>query len=560
MRSPWDSLSPALRGWPLHKRTLKIHSKFGDQREDPYHWLRLRDSKPVIDFLTTENKYAEKKLRPTRALQKRIFHEIKARIKQDDISAPYRLGSHLYFARYEKGREYPIYCRRKIMGREPTSISGPSKQDQIILDVNQIARNHNYFDVANVRVSFDQNWLVYAVDTVGRRFYTLHFKNLVTGETLREKIKDTTGNAVWLNDNKTILFSRQNPKTLRADRILKYKIGDKRGRPRLIYFEKDEKFFVSVSKSIAQNEVYIHSESNTSREWRAASAFDPHPKFKIFLKRTPKHEYSIFDGGDVYFILSNLRAPNFRLFITNKDNPAPKNWREIIPHRKNVLLEDVLVLKKWLVLEERKNGLPQFSYFSRSHLSRRHKAIAFPDPTYTAELGVNTEYDAETLQYEYESPNQPKTVLNFNFKTKRSNILKSAAVPTYRKTKYVSKRLWAKGHDGAKIPISVTYRRDCFKKGKNPLLVYGYGSYGLNCDPYFRRSVISLLDRGFVFAIAHIRGGSEMGRHWYETGKLRKKKNTFFDFISATEFLLRAGFGYACLRILSYGEYDFIYQ
>ncbi len=541
-----DSLTLAHREWPQHKRILKTHSKFGDRRADPYFWLRARDSKSVLDFLNVENKYADKKLKPVRQLQRKLFREFKARIKEDDVSAPFRLGSYFYFTKYKKGREYPIYCRRKIQKLGQPVKMGRERRAEVILDVNKLARKHKYFDVINVRVSHDQNWLLYAVDTVGRRFYTLHFKNLITGKTLRDAIADTTGNAVWMNDNKTVLFGRQNPKTLRADRIFKYKIGNKQSQPTLVYYEKDEKFFTYVSKSLTQNEVYIYSESSTAHEWRTTSAFDPEAKFKIFLKRAPKHEYSVFDGGDVYFILSNRRAPNFRLLVTDKKETAPKKWREVVPHRKDVLIEDVLVLKDWIVLQERKNGLPQLTYLSRGAFGFANpslRTIAFPDPTYVTEIGANAEYEAKAFQYVYESPNRPETVLSFDFKTKRSVLLKAAIVPTYKKANYVSKRLWAKANDGVRVPISVVYRRDRFKKGKNPLLVYGYGSYGLNCDPDFDRFVISLLDRGFVFAIAHIRGGSEMGRHWYDNGKLRKKKNTFSDFISTTEFLIRAGIG-----------------
>ncbi len=526
--------------WPKHKQKPNVLTKFGDRREDPYYWLRARDSKPVLDFLRAENAYTDRKLRATQSLQKKLYLEFKGRIKENDSSAPYRLGEYFYYTRYEKGREYPIYCRRKA-------------REEIILDVNRLAKNHKYFDVATVSVSFDQNWLLFAADTVGRRFYTIHFKNLLTGEVLRENIPSTTGNAVWLNDSKTVLFGKQNPKTLRFDRIHQYKIGTQK-KSELVYFERDEKFFVYVSKALTKREVFIHSESSTTSEWRSANAFDAHPRFKTFLKRKANHEYTLFDGGAEYFVLSNDQAKNFRLFRVDKNKCERRHWHEIIPHRGDVLIEDVLVLKDWIVLEERKNGLPRLSYFSRKVLAKsrqkpRRRSIQFPDPTYTVELGANAEYAADEFRYDYESLNRPETVYSFNFKTMRSAVLKVTEVPTFNQRKYVSRRLWATSHDGAKVPISLVYRKDRVKssgkgtKGKNPLFVYGYGSYGLNCDPYFRRTALSLLDRGFIFAIAHIRGGSEMGRHWYESGKLQKKKNTFLDFIAATQFLLRNGWG-----------------
>ena len=528
--------------WPKHKQKTKALKKFGDRREDPYYWLRARDSKPVFQFLHAENAYTDQKLRATRGLQKKLFYEFKARIKEDDVSAPYRRGAYFYYTRHKKGREYPIYCRRK-----------PRDKEEIILDVNAIAKKHKYFDVAAVSVSFDQNWLLFAADTVGRRFYTIYFKNLLTGEILRENIPNTTGNAVWLNDNKTVLFGRQNPKTLRFDRIYRHEIGTQK-KSELIYLERNEKFFVYVSKALTNSEVFIHSESSMTSEWRSAGAFDSRPHFKLFLKRQTRHEYALFDGGDDYFVLSNDRAKNFRLLQAPKDSPGRQRWREIVPHRKDVLIEDVLVLKNWIVLEERKNGLPRLSYFSRKPFARalpkpRLQSIQFPDSTYTVELGTNAEYDTDEIRYDYESLNRPETIYSFNLKNKRSTVLKITGVPTYDRRKYVSRRLWATSHDGTKVPISLVYKKNRVKtagkgaKGQNPLFVYGYGSYGLNCDPYFRRAAISLLDRGFVFALAHVRGGSEMGRHWYEDGRLKKKRNTFLDFIAATQVLLRKGWG-----------------
>ncbi len=534
--------------WPKHPRKVKILNKFGDRREDPYFWLRARDSKPVLEFLRAENQYTERKLHSTRKLQQILFREFKRRIKEDDVSAPYRMGDFFYYSKYKKGFEYPIYCRKRAVQNKPKG------KEVVILNVNVIAKGHKYFDVSDVSISHDQNWLLYTADTVGRRFYTIHFKNLITGEVLRETIPDTTGNAVWLNDNRTILFGRQNRKTLRFDRIFRYEIGGGT-KPELVYIEKDEKFFAHLSKSLTQNEVYINSESSMTSEWQVASAFDSHPHFRNFCRRRTRHEYSVFDGGDVYFILSNKRAKNFRLLIAEKSSIAQRFWRELVAHRKNVLIEDVIVFSDWVVLLERKDGLPQMSYFSRKNSRAgarpRLRSIRFPDPTYTVEFGANAEYDSAEVRYVYESPNRPETTYSFNFKTRHSAEIKVAEVPSFDARKYVSRRLWATSHDGVKVPVSLVYRKDRVKTssggassdGKNPLFVYGYGSYGLNSDAYFRRAAISLLDRGFIFATAHIRGGSEMGRRWYETGKLKKKKNTFLDFIAVTQHLLLCGWG-----------------
>ncbi len=535
--------SPSKPTAPTAKTEAKKLVKFGDTRIDPYFWMRERDAKPVLDYLNSENDYVENVMAPTKKLQETLVSEIRARIKEDDSSAPYRKGDYYYYTRFEKGGEYPVYCRK---------YRDLAAKEEIILNVNSLAKGQKYFDVSRVAVSYDQNYLMYAIDTVGRRFYDLRFVNLKTRTALPDAITSVSGNAVWLNDNRTILYSRQDPETLRSNQVFKFTLGTKK--PELLYEEKDSQFYVYVQKSLTQNEIYLTAVSNSSSEVRVTDANSSKAQFKLIFKRSPKHEYTVMDGDDRYFILTNYKAKNFRLMQTAKDKTDRKFWRSVIEHREKVLVEEAMVLKNYIVLEERSNGLTQLSYLKRpvdgvkkssgkKASDKKLTSIRFPDPTYTCNLGSNAEYEANSFRYDYQSLTAPETTFDYDFKTRKSAVVKIASVPTYESGNYRSERLWATTADKTKVPISIVYNKSLFKKGKNPLYIYGYGSYGLSSDPYFRRTVTSLLDRGFVFAIAHIRGGSEMGRAWYESGKLRKKKNTFTDFVSATETCLKHGYG-----------------
>jgi oligopeptidase B len=532
-----DSIPP--RPPMAEVRPMKL-KKHGDVRVDDYFWLKNRDGKDVIAYIKAENEYVDRIMKPTLPLQERLIKEMRARMKEDDESAPYKKGNCYYFSRYVKGAEYPLYLRRQ------NSAKG---KEELLLDVNVAAQGHKFFDVSRIAVSYDQNLLVYGADTVGRRFYDLHFKDLSTGKLLSETVKSTSGNVIWLNDNKTILYTQQDPETLRSYQVFKYTLGG--GKPILIYTEKDPQFSVSVSKDLTQNFVYINCASNSANEVRYADATGANLNFHIFSPREKKHEYSISDGGDRFFILSNLKAKNFQLLQTPINKTSKANWQTVVAHRKNVLLEDVLILKNYIVLQARENGLTQLMHFARAKgLAQsttkkwdRNNTISFPDPTYVASLGTNAEYDTDYFRYDYQSLTQPETVFDFDFKNIKSVKVKTAEVPGYNPELYTSERQFAKAKDGTKIPVSIVYKKSLYKKSGNPLYVYAYGSYGYSTDTYFRRGIVSLLDRGFIFAIAHVRGGSEMGREWYDRGKLMHKKNTFSDFISATEFLLKKGYG-----------------
>lgn len=556
--SPSIEIPPAP---PVAEKQIKKFKKYNHERIDNYYWMRERDNPKVKAYLEAENEYVSTIMKPTEELQKKLISEMRARTKEDDESAPIKRGEYYYFVKYETGAEYPIFGRRKKWpnaGRANAATSTRSSAIEILLNVNELAKKFKYYDVATVVASPDQRQIVFAADTVGRRFYDLYFKDLSTKKLRPEVISQTTGNVVWMNDNRTILFSRQDPETLRSFQIYKYQLPDNdhhpvakgktKNKPELIYEETDPQFSVSVSKSLTQNEVYIDSISNTANEVRVANANDLEIKFKIFMKRQKDHEYSVFDGGDRYYILTNNKAKNFRLVEADKNKPERKYWREVVGHRPKVLIEDVLVLKNHLVLQEREGGLTQIVYAPRlsdkaKPKSHAFKKLAFPDPTYVAELAGNAEYDTKAFRYNYQSLTQPKSVYDFYFENHQANLIKTIQVPTYIADEYQSKRLFAKARDGVKVPISLVYKKSRLKKSGNPLYVYAYGSYGYSTDTDFRSTVVSLLDRGFIFAIAHVRGGSEMGRHWYDNGKLLKKKNTFTDFIVCTERLLKAGYG-----------------
>lgn len=516
---------------PKPKQEIKKLRKHNDVRSDPYFWLNQRDAPEILAHLKKENEFVESSLQKTNSLQSQIIGEIRSRIKEDDSSTPYKLGSYTYYHRYEKGAEYPIYCRKSLAGPK-------ADKELILLHVPELAKSYNYYDLGNLKVSHNQSLIAYSVDTVGRRIYDIYFKSLDADQTIADVIKQTAGDLVWLNDNKTILYTVQDPETLRVHKVFSYTLG---GQPQLVFDEKDVQYSVEISKSLTQNQVYIISKSKTSSETWFADANEATPRFHLFFKRKTKHEYEVFDGGDTYFILTNFKAKNFRLMQTSKDKLDQKYWREVIPHNSKVFLESARVFKDHVVVQTRTNGLTQISYLRRS--DKKPISIRFPDPAYMASIGINAEYDTSSFRYDYESMIQPETTFELNFASGFTKTIKVADVPNYKSQLYVSERIWAKAKDHTKIPISIVYRKDKFIKGKNPILIYGYGSYGISMDPYFSRSITSLLDRGFVYAIGHIRGGSELGREWYEDGKLLKKKNTFTDFIAATEHLLAAKYG-----------------
>ncbi len=504
---------------------MEIH---GHIRVDDYYWMNERDSKEVIDYLNAENAYTDAVLKHTKEFQESLFNEMVGRIKQTDLSVPYRLRGYYYYSRYDEGKEYPIYCRKK------GSMDAP---EEVMLDVNKLAEGYSYCDVIGLTVSPDNTMLAYGVDLVSRRKYTLYIKNLVSGEVIEKTVENTDGSYVWANDNKTLFYDVKDEETLRSYKIRKHTLGTPASADTDVFVEKDETFSCSVYKSKSEQYIFIGSYSTLTSEVRFIKASEPHEAFKILQPRERDHLYSVDHFEDHFYINTNWNAKNFRLMKTPLTKTEKENWVEVIQHRNDVLIDGFEIFKQYLVLEERQNGLSQLHI--KSWDGKVDYLIDFSEPTYSVSLNVNVDFDTEELRYSYTSLITPNSVYDFNMRTRNKTLLKQQEVlGGYDARLYESKRLYATATDGTKIPISMVYKRGIQLNGKNPLLLYGYGSYGVSMDPYFSSARLSLLDRGFVFAIAHIRGGQEMGRQWYEDGKLLKKKNTFTDFIDCAKYLI----------------------
>lgn len=509
-------------------KELTIH---GDTRIDPYYWLSQRDNPKVIEYLKAENAYKEAVMKHTEKLQDKLYNEIIGRIKKTDISVPYLDNGYFYYSRFEEGDDYPVYSRKK---------GSLDAEEEVMLDVQEMSKGHSFYSVAGLSVSQNNNYLAYGVDTVSRRKYTIHIKNLSTGETLEDAIPNTTGRAVWANDNKTLFYTTKDD-TLRAFKIFRHIMGTDASQDVEIYHEKDNTFSTTIYKTKSDRFLIIASYQTLSSEMRYLDANNPTGEFKIFQEREKDHEYSIAHYQDRFYIVTNWNAKNFRLMETDINHTDKSNWREVISHRKEVLLSDIDVFKDYLVLSERKDGLRQIRVMSQT--DDRDYYIDFEDKAYVAYPTSNLEFDTEVLRFSYSSLTTPASVYDYNMKTGERELLKrEEVIGEFDPDDYQSERFMATARDGAKVPVSLVYRKGIAKDGNNPLLLYGYGSYGASMDPSFSSVRLSLLDRGFIYAIAHIRGGSEMGRDWYEDGKLLKKKNTFTDFIDCAEYLIQEGY------------------
>lgn len=508
--------------------TLTAHDH---ARIDPYYWLRDRENAEVIDYLNQENAYTKEKLSHTDSLQDMLFEEMKGRIKQDDESVPYRLKDHYYYTRYAKGQEYPIFCRKK---------ESMDAKEEIILDVNQLAEGQSYCAVRGNTVSANHQLLAYAVDYVGRRIYTLKIRDLATGKDMDDEIPEITGNIAWANDNRTLFYTKHDPETLRPFQIYRHELGADPASDVLVYEEKDDTFRTGIGKSKSRDYLFIYASSTLSSEVRFLKADEPAGEFQLIQERESDHEYSVNHFKDHFYITTNWKAKNFRLMKTPILQPNKENWEEVIAHRGDVLLESVEMFEKYLVLDERKGGLNQIRVMKWEDLAGSSYYLSFPDPAYSAYVGNNPEFNTEVLRYGYESLTTPSSTFEIHLDTKETILLKQKEIlGGFNSSEYTSERLFADAPDGTQVPISLVRRKDTPIDGEAPLLLYAYGSYGYSLDPYFSPARLSLLNRGFIYAIAHIRGGSEMGRYWYEDGKLLKKKNTFTDFIACGEFLIK---------------------
>ncbi|PSR12296.1 MAG: oligopeptidase B [Bacteroidetes bacterium] len=506
-------------------KELTIH---GDTRTDDYYWLNDRENPEVIAYLNAENAYQEAVMADTKDFQEKLFQEMKGRIKEDDESVPYKDNGYFYLTRYEEGKEYPIYSRKKDNLQAP---------EEVMLNVNDLAKGYSFFNVAGQSVSPSNELLAYGEDTLSRRIYTIRFKNLKTGEMLADEIPNTTGGAVWSNDNKYVFYSVKD-ETLRPVKVYRHQMGTPSTSDKLIYEEKDDTFSAYVYKTKSKKYVVIGAYQTLSQEYRVLNADNPTGEFRLIQPRERGLEYSIGHFGDKFYIRTNLDARNFRLMSTPENATTKENWTEVIPNRDDVLFEDMDMFKNYLVLSERKNGITQLRIRPWSGAAEHY--IEFGEAAYVAATSTNPEFDTDVLRISYQSMTTPVTVYDYDMGSKQLTVMKQQEVlGDFDPANYESERLYATARDGAKVPISIVYRKGYKKDGQQPLLLYGYGSYGASMDPYFSSARLSLLDRGFAFAIAHIRGGEEMGRHWYEDGKLLKKKNTFNDFIDCGEFLIQ---------------------
>ncbi|MEL6674214.1 MAG: S9 family peptidase [Bacteroidota bacterium] len=507
---------------------LSIH---GHTRIDPYFWMRNRDSQEVLDYLHAENAYTKASMAHKAELQEALYEEMKGRLVPDDSSVPVRMGAYFYYSRYEKGLDYPKYCRKK---------GSLEAEEEIFLDVNELAKGQTFTQVRGLSLSPDHQMLAFGLDQVGRRIYTLKFKDLTTGEILQEEIKDTIGNYAWAEDNQHLFYARQDQQTLRPHEIYRHKLGEHPEKDRLIFEEKDDTFNCYVAKSKSKKYLFIISAATLSTEVRFLPADQPQGDWQIFLPREEKHEYEIAHQGDHFYILTNYQATNFRV-MRSPIGPSDKaQWEEVVPHRADVLLESMSLFEEYMVLEERQKGL---SHIHIWHLpSGMEQMVPFDDEVYLAYVDQNPAFATQILRYGYQSMTRPDSTFELHLQTGERVLLKQQEIKGgFEPENYRSQRLWATAEDGTEIPISLVHHKDTPLNGTAPLLEYAYGSYGISLDPSFSAQRLSLLDRGFIFVIAHIRGGAEMGRHWYEDGKFLKKKNTFTDFIAVGEYLVREG-------------------
>ncbi len=534
-------LSACMQKSTIPKATKKPYemTEHGNTRIDNYYWMRLTDDQKsakkydnqtteVVEYIEDENSYLESNLSHTKNFQNDLFEEIVGRIEKDDESVPYFDNGYFYYSRYESGKEYAIHCRKK------GSLDG---QEEILLDENILADGFNYFAIGGRRVSPDNKWLAYGVDTLSRRIYEIHFKNLETGEVLETTIPNSSYGIAWANDNKTVFYTSKNEITLLGEKIWRHKMGSKSSNDKLIYFEKDDTFYTGVYRSKSGKFIIIYHQSTLVSDYQILNADSPDGSFKKFTKRGTEHEYSIDHYNDKFYIITNWKAKNNRLMETPDKRTSMSNWKEVIPHRDDVHLLGMEIFKNHLVLNERKNGLRGLRVIHQK--SGKDEYLDFGEETYTASISVNEEFDTNILRYSYTSMVTPRSTYDYNMDSGTFDLMKEQkVVGGYDKSLYHSERIYAIGRDGNKVPISMVYKKDMKKDAQQNLLLYAYGSYGSTRDPSFSSTTLSLLDRGFIYAIAHVRGGQIYGRQSYDDGKMLNKKNTFYDFIDAAKYLV----------------------
>lgn len=504
----------------------------GHKRIDNYYYLNERENPEVIAYLNAENAYLDQVLAPVKGLQTKLFEEMKGRIKQQDESVPYKEGNYYYYSRYITGGEYPVYCRKK------GSLSGA---EEVIFDGNAMAKGHNYYNMGGYEVSDNEELAIFSEDTVSRRLYTLRIKNLKTGKLYPEAINNTeAGSFAWAADNKTLFYIKKDPQTLLGYQVYRHVLGTDPKADVLVYEEKDNQFYMGLGRSKSKKYITIGSDHNgVSTEYQLLDASHPTGAFWTFLPREKGHEYDIVHYQNKFYVRTNWKAENFRLMEVPEGKTTDRAaWKEVIPHRADVYLANMDVFVNHLVLGERKAGLTNIRIINQK--TKADEYLDFGEPAYVAGIGYNPDFNTNILRYSYSSLTTPSSTFDYNMDTKGKTLKKQQEVlGGFNKNDYVSERIYAPARDGVQVPVSLVYRKGTKLDGSAPLLQYAYGSYGYSTDPGFSSTRLSLLNRGFIFAIAHIRGGQEMGRRWYDDGKMLKKKNTFNDFVDVSEYLIK---------------------
>lgn len=518
---------------PVAEKKAKELKAHDDIRIDNYYWMndyfkKGPDSTKVVDYLNAENKYYDTMMSGTKTLQEKLYNEMKARIKEKDESVPVFKNGYYYYNRVEEGKDYFVYCRKK---------GSLDAKEEVLLDVNKMAEGHNYFSATGFDVSPDNKLLAYGIDMLSRRQYKLYVKNLETGEILTDEVSNTEGDPVWANDNKTFFYTSKNPVTLLSEKIKKHVLGTAAATDKTVYEEKDPSNYIGVGKTKSEKYLMIYSSATLSSEVRFIDASKPDDAFKVFQPRMKEVLYDVDHAGNTFYIRTNFHAKNFKLSTCPETATDSTNWKDMIPHSDSILIQGFDVFKNYIAVSERKNGLTQVHIINLQNNQSHY--LAFDEPAYAANLAFTPDYNSEVVRFNYTSLTTPSSVYDYNMGTKDKKLMKQQeVVGGYNSSDYVTERMYATAKDGTKIPVSVVYKKGFAKDGKAPLMLYAYGSYGSSTDASFSSTRISLLNRGFAYAIAHIRGGQEMGRYWYEDGKMMKKKNTFTDFIDCAEFLL----------------------
>lgn len=512
---------------PKARKQSKALIHHDHTRQDPYYWLNERDNPEVMDLVQAENAYTEEMLEPIKSLRETLFTEMKARIPGDEDSVPYRWKGHMYQTRYREGGEYPTYVRWP---------EGKPEQEELLLDENELAEGKAFCDVGDWSVSPDNRLLAYTVDFQGRRLYTLKVRDIATGKDLDLEVPGTAGEFEWADDCQTLFYIDQEPQTLRNHKLKKVRLDQPN--PVEVYFEPDEQYDLTLDIASSEEYLFCTAFSKTNTEVRYLQANQPEANWKVFLPRSPKHEYEVDHLGDQFLIKSNREATNYRLLSCPVNNTDPNQWKAVVPHDPKSLIEGFEWFDRWLAVEVRRNGLTELDIYSWPGLKKH--TIRFEEPVYQVSIHQNPETDADWLRYRFTSLAIPPTIVDYHMESGEKQVRKQKEVlGDFDPNRYTTERHWATASDGTRIPISLVYRSDQKVARPQPLLLYGYGSYGISVDPVFSYSRLSLLDRGVAFAITHIRGGSEMGRHWYEEqGKLQAKQNTFTDFIACAEHLI----------------------